>query len=183
MTAQVAMIGDLRDLRTKLKEQSGLMSREFKRVESEKKERDDERKRIVLEGLKAALKTLHDMDSDLVKEMKSEVYDKKEAIENLERKVAGLIKSVKSSEEEDEEVMRKAIKELTDDVAGLQLEQFSRLVWPRNYKCLHFPMSSCFELSVSSSPMDLAQAFKQVADVVLDQLLPTLYKKLIYLNR
>ena len=128
MSAQEAMIRDLKILRTYLKEQGVSLSRRFKRLESEKKERDDERKRIVLERLKAALKTLHDMDSELVKEMKSEVYDKKEAIENLEEKVASLIKSSNSSED-DEEAMRE-FKELTDKVAGLQLEQFSRLVWP-----------------------------------------------------
>ena len=128
MSAQEAMIRDLKILRTNLKEQGVLLSRRFKRLELEKKERDDERKRIVLERLKAALKTLRDMDSELVKEMKSEVYDKKEAIENLEEKVASLIKSSNSSED-DEEAMRE-FKELTDEVAGLQLEQFSRLVWP-----------------------------------------------------
>ena len=129
MSAQAAMIQDLKILRTNLKEQGVLLSRRFKRLELEKKERDDERKRIALERLKAALKTLHDMDSDLVKEMKSEVYDKKEAIENLEEEVASLIKSAKSSED-DEEEMRERVEKLSSDVADLQLEQFSRLVWP-----------------------------------------------------
>ena len=126
--AKAEMIGDLKDLRTKLKEQSCLLSRGFKRVESEKEERDNERKKIVLEGLKAALKRLHEVDSELVKEIKSEVFDKKQAIENLEEKVASLIKAMKSSAEEEEEEMRATIKELTDEVASLQLEQFSRLV-------------------------------------------------------
>ena len=166
MSAQEAMIRDLKILRTNLKEQGVLLSRRFKRLELEKKERDDERKRIVLERLKAALKTLHDMDSDLVKEMKSEVYDKKEAIENLEEEVASLIKSAKSSED-DEEEMRERVEKLSSDVADLQLEQFSRLVWPIIYDDLHFPLSSCLELGVSSSPEELAKAFKQVADFVL----------------
>ena len=126
--AQAAMIGDLRDLKIKLKEQGLLISRGFKKMESEKKVRDDRRKEIVLEVLKASLKTLHDIDSELVKEIKSEVYDKKEAIENLDEKLTRFIKSVKSSEAEDEEWMRAAVKELTDNVAALQLEQFSRLV-------------------------------------------------------
>ena len=126
--AQAAMIGDLRDLRNKLREQGLLISRGFKKMESEKKVRDDRRKEIVLEVLKASLKTLHDIDSELVKEIKSEVYDKKEAIENLDEKLTRFIKSVKSSEAEDEEWMRAAVKELTDNVAALQLEQFSRLV-------------------------------------------------------
>jgi len=150
MTCKAAMVRDLKDLRTKLKEQGSLLSRGFKRMESEKKERDDERKRIVLEGLKAALKTLHDTDSDLVKEMKSEVYDKKEAIENLEQEVASLIKLVRSSEEENEEVMRGDVKKLTEQVAGLQLEQFS----------------GCLELSVSSSPKPLADAFKKAESCI-----------------
>ena len=166
MTFQSDMIRDLRDLRKKLKEHGDLLSRGFKQLESEKKERDDERKRIVLQGLKAALKTLHDMDSELVKEMKSEVYDKKEAIENLEEEVASLIKSAKSSED-DEEEMRERVEKLSSDVADLQLEQFSRLVWPIIYDDLHFPLSSCLELGVSSSPEELAKAFKQVADFVL----------------
>ena len=126
--AQAAIIGDLRDLKIKLKEQGLLISRGFKKMESEKKARDDRRKEIVLEVLKASLKTLHDIDSELVKEIKSEVYDKKEAIENLDEKLTRFIKSVKSSEAEDEEWMRAAVKELTDNVAALQLEQFSRLV-------------------------------------------------------
>lgn len=166
MSAQAAMIQDLKILRTNLKEQGVLLSRRFKRLELEKKERDDERKRIALERLKAALKTLHDMDSELVKEMKSEVYDKKEAIENLEEEVASLIKSAKSSED-DEEEMRERVEKLSSDVADLQLEQFSRLVWPIIYDDLHFPLSSCLELGVSSSPEELAKAFKQVADFVL----------------
>ena len=166
MSAQAAMIQDLKNLRTNLKEQGVLLSRRFKRLELEKKERDDERKRIALERLKAALKTLHDMDSELVKEMKSEVYDKKEAIENLEEEVASLIKSAKSSED-DEEEMRERVEKLSSDVADLQLEQFSRLVWPIIYDDLHFPLSSCLELGVSSSPEELAKAFKQVADFVL----------------
>ena len=166
MSAQAAMIQDLKNLRTNLKEQGVLLSRRFKRLELEKKERDDERKRIALERLKAALKTLHDMDSELVKEMKSEVYDKKEAIENLEEEVASLIKSAKSSED-DEEEMRERVEKLSSDVADLQLEQFSRLVWPIIYDDLHFPLSSCLELGVSSSPEELTKAFKQVADFVL----------------
>ena len=137
--AQAAMIGDLRDLRNKLKEQGLLISRGFKMIESEKKARDDRRKEIVLEVLKASLKTLHDIDSELVKEIKSEVYDKKEAIENLDEKLTRFIKSVKSSEAEDEEWMRAAVKELTDNVAALQLEQFSRLVcWLADSVFLHF---------------------------------------------
>ena len=134
--AQAAMVGDLRELKKKLKEQSGLLSRGFKRVESEKKERDERRKEIVLDGLRAALKKLHGMDSDLVKEMKSEVYDKKEAAENLEEKIASLIKSVKSSEEEDEDTMRAGVKELADQVDDLNLEQFSRLVQLIHYYLL-----------------------------------------------
>ena len=126
--AQAAMIADLRDLKNKLREQGLLISRGFKNMESEKKARDDRRKEIVLEVLKASLKTLHDIDSELVKEIKSEVYDKKEAIENLDEKLTRFIKSVKSSEAEDEEWMRAAVKELTNNVAALQLEQFSRLV-------------------------------------------------------
>ena len=142
--AQAAMVGDLRELKKKLKEQSGLLSRGFKRVESEKKERDERRKEIVLDGLRAALKTLHVGDSDLVKEMKSEVYDKKEAAENLEEKIASLIKSVKSSEEEDEDTMRAGVKELADQVDDLNLEQFSRLVQLINYYFLYFTI---FQLS------------------------------------
>ena len=171
MTFQSDMIRDLRELRKKLKEHGDLLSRGFKQLESEKKERDDERKRIVLQGLKAALKTLHDMDSDFVKEMKSEVYDKKEIIGNLEEEVANLIKSVNSSEEEDEGTMRKALtnlmKDVAEKVADLQLEQFARLVWSLNYNFLHFPMSSCLVVGVSSSPKELATTFKQVADFVL----------------
>ena len=142
--AQAAMVGDLRELKKKLKEQSGLLSRGFKRVESEKKERDERRKEIVLDGLRAALKNLHGVDSDLVKEMKSEVYDKKEAAENLEEKIASLIKSVKSSEEEDEDTMRAGVKELADQVDDLNLEQFSRLVQLINYYFLYFTI---FQLS------------------------------------
>ena len=142
--AQAAMVGDLRELKKRLKEQSGLLSRGFKRVESEKKERDERRKEIVLDGLRAALKTLHSFDSDLVKEMKSEVYDKKEAAENLEEKIASLIKSVKSSEEEDEDTMRAGVKELADQVDDLNLEQFSRLVQLINYYFLYFTI---FQLS------------------------------------
>ena len=142
--AQAAMVGDLRELKKRLKEQSGLLSRGFKRVESEKKERDERRKEIVLDGLRAALKTLHGCDSDLVKEMKSEVYDKKEAAENLEEKIASLIKSVKSSEEEDEDTMRAGVKELADQVDDLNLEQFSRLVQLINYYFLYFTI---FQLS------------------------------------
>ena len=145
--AQGAIIGDLRELQKKLKEQGGLISRGFKKMESEKKARDERRKEIVLEGLKASLKTLHDMDSDLVKEIKSEVYDKKEAIENLDEKVTSFIKSVKSSEAEDEEWMRAAVKELTDNVAALHLEQFSRLVgWCGRFYCLTF---SCVPVVLS----------------------------------
>ena len=127
--AQAGMVGDLRELQKKLKEQGGLISKGFKRGESEKKERDQKRKEIVLEELKAALKTLHTIDSDLVKDMKSEVYDKKESIESIDEKVTSLIKSVKNSEVEDEKWMRAAVEELTKQVTELQLEQFSRLVW------------------------------------------------------
>ena len=165
--AQAAMVGDLRELKKKLKEQGSLLSRGFKRVEAEKKERDERRKEIVLEGLRATLKTLHDMDSELVKEMKSEVYDKKEAIENIEEKVTSFIKSAKSSDEEDEETMRAAIKELTEQVADLNLEQFTRLVCPVNYYSLNFPSFSSLQLSVSASPDHLAKAFKQVVASVL----------------
>ena len=42
--AQAAMVGDLRELKKKLKEQGSVLSRGFKRVESEKKERDERRK-------------------------------------------------------------------------------------------------------------------------------------------
>jgi len=148
--AQAAMVGDLRELKKKLKEQGSLLSRGFKKVESEKKERDERRKEIVLEVLRAALKGAHEVDSNLVKEIKSEVYDKKEAAENLEEKIVSLIKSVKSSEEEDEEMMKAGVKELTDQVDDLNLEQFS----------------SCLELSVSASPDPLAKAFKQVASCI-----------------
>ena len=139
--AQAAMVGDLRELQKKLKEQGGLISRGFKRVESEKEARDQKRKRIVLEELKAALKTLHEMDSQLVKDMKSEVYDKKEAIESIDEKVTSLIKSVKSSEEEDEECMRAAVEDLTKQVADLQLEQFSRLVCCSMNYCFQYQFS------------------------------------------
>ena len=115
-----------------------MMSKGFKRVESRKNEREEKRKELVLVELRAALKTLHEMDSELVKEMKSEVYDKKEAVENMDEKVKTLMKSVESSEEEEEELMRAAIKELTDQVAALQLEQFSGLVWSINLDFLHF---------------------------------------------
>ena len=133
--AQAAMVGDLEILKNKLKEQRVMMSKGFKRVESRKKEREEKRKELVLVELRAALKTLHEMDSELVKEMKSEVYDKKEAVENMDEKVKTLMKSVESSEEE---LMRAAIKELTDQVAALQLEQFSGLVWSINLDFLHF---------------------------------------------
>ena len=41
MSAQAAMIQDLKNLRTNLKEQGVLLSKRFKRLELEKKERDD----------------------------------------------------------------------------------------------------------------------------------------------
>jgi len=148
--AQAAMVGDLEILKNKLKEQRVMMSKGFKRVESRKKEREEKRKELVLVELRAALKTLHEMDSELVKEMKSEVYDKKEAVENMDEKVKTLMKSVESSEEEEEELMRAAIKELTDQVAALQLEQFS----------------GCLEFSVSTSPVPLAAAFKKVSSLI-----------------
>jgi len=154
MTFQSDMIRDLRESRKKLKEHGDRLSRGFKQLESEKKERDDERKRIVLQGLKGALKTLHDMDSDFVKEMKSEVYDKKEIIGNLEEGVENLIKSVNSSEEEDEGTMRKALtnlmKDVAEKVADLQLEQFA----------------SCLVVGVSSSPKELATTFKQAESCI-----------------
>lgn len=144
------MVGDLEELKKTLKNQVDVLSRICQKTESEKKARDDRRRKIMLEELKGTLKTLHVMDSELVMDMKSEVYDKKEAIENIDEKVTSLIKSAKSSDEEDENEMRAAIKELTEQVADLNLEQFS----------------SSLQLSVSASPDHLAKAFKQATSHV-----------------
>ena len=165
--AQASMVGDLEELKKTLKNQVDVLSRICQKTESEKKARDDRRRKIMLEELRGALKTLHVMDSELVMDMKSEVYDKKEAIENIDEKVTSLIKSAKSSDEEDENEMRAAIKELTEQVADLNLEQFSRLVCPVNYYSLNFPSFSSLQLSVSASPDHLAKAFKQVVAGVL----------------
>ena len=125
---QAAVVGDLEVLKNKLREQRVLISKGFKRVESGMKEREDKRKELVLVEMRETLKTLHEVDSELVKEMKSEVYDQKEAVEKMDEKVTTLIKLVESSEEQDKEWLRAAIKGLTSQVEALQLEQFSRLV-------------------------------------------------------
>ena len=131
--SQLAMLGQLAEISKKLKDQSVAISRGLKSVETEGKVRDEERKKIVIEGVRNALKRLHDKDSDLIKEMKSEVFDKKEDIASVEEEVSRLIKSVKSVKtSSEEEAMTRALDMLTAKVEDLAIEKLSRLIYSMN---------------------------------------------------
>ena len=128
MTEEAAMVGNLRDLRNKLDWWDDFICDGFKKAEAKKEERDVRRKTLVLAELKAWLKSLHTVDSELLKDIKHEVFDRREAIRLLRKEVVNLSKSMKSPGAEDYLAqMKRGFEEVTSkmDALNAELQGFS----------------------------------------------------------
>ena len=90
------MVGELRNLKNKLEMYDDVISDGFKKAEAKKEERDERRKLLVLAEVKSILKTLHSMDTEMLKEIKYEVCDRREEIRQLKVEVLNLLESAKS---------------------------------------------------------------------------------------
>ena len=122
------MVGKLRDLKNKLEMYDDVISDGFKKAEAKKEERDVRRKSLVLAELKAWLKSLHTVDSELLKDIKHEVFDRREAIRLLRKEVVNLSKSMKSPGAEDYLAqMKRGFEEVTSkmDALNAELQGFS----------------------------------------------------------
>ena len=89
------MVGELRNLKNKLEMYDDVISDGFKKAEAKKEERDEKRKLLVLAEVKSILKTLHSMDTEMLKEIKYEVCDRREEIRQLKVEVLNLLESAK----------------------------------------------------------------------------------------
>ena len=124
---QVAMVGTLKAMKKGLDRQKRAISDCFERAQEQKEERDQRRKKLVIDEVKAVLKRLHEEDTELLKELKNEAWDKCKSIEKIERELVNLAERVENCEAEDEEVMKRAVKVAEEEIIVLDIEQFQRL--------------------------------------------------------
>ena len=124
---QVALVGTLKAMKKGLDRQKMVISDCFERAQEQKEERDQRRKKLMINEVKAVLKRLHEEDTELLKELKNEAWDKCKAIEKIERELVNLAERVESCEEDDEEVMKRAVKVAEEEIIDLDIEQFQRL--------------------------------------------------------
>ena len=81
----------LRSLCTKLEAESNEMKEALKKLEQGRRERDEARKKLLLAEIKAVIATLHETDKNLIKDMKSEVFDKLRDISKVEKDAKDII--------------------------------------------------------------------------------------------
>ena len=124
---QVALVGTLKAMKKGLDRQKMVISDCFERAQEQKEERDQRRKKLMINEVKAVLKRLHEEDTELLKELKNEAWDKCKEIEKIERELVNLAERVENCEEEDEEVMKRAVKVAEEEIIDLDIEQFQRL--------------------------------------------------------
>ena len=161
---QVALVGTLKAMKKGLDRQKMVISDCFERAQEQKEERDQRRKKLMINEVKAVLKRLHEEDTELLKELKNEAWDKCKSIEKIERELVNLAERVESCEEEDEEVMKRAVKVAEEEIIDLDIEQFQRLPLVSLFPTLMLssPISRLFELNVSVSGASLSPAFQKV---------------------
>ena len=166
---QVALVGTLKAMKKGLDRQKMVISDCFERAQEQKEERDQRRKKLMINEVKAVLKRLHEEDTELLKELKNEAWDKCKSIEKIERELVNLAERVASCEEDDEEVMKRAVKVAEEEIIDLDIEQFQRLPLVSLFPTLMLssPISRLFELNVSVSGASLSPAFQMVCFHVL----------------
>ena len=166
---QVALVGTLKAMKKGLDRQKMVISDCFERAQEQKEERDQRRKKLMINEVKAVLKRLHEEDTELLKELKNEAWDKCKEIEKIERELVNLAERVENCEEEDEEVMKRAVKVAEEEIIDLDIEQFQRLPFVSLFPTLMLssPISRLFELNVSVSGASLSPTFQKVCFQVL----------------
>ena len=125
-SVKLELVNRLRALEANLKQQEDVLKTGVDHLEDGKKTRDIKRKEIMLNEVKKVLSNLHETDKNLVKELKSEVFDQLRAMNKVEKEVNKLIDTVKVTDNQDVSIMVEAVLEVQSKVEGLQLEHFSR---------------------------------------------------------
>ena len=125
-SVKLELVNRLRALEANLKQQEDVLKTGVDHLEDGKKTRDIKRKEIMLNEVKKVLSNLHETDKNLVKELKSEVFDQLRAMNKVEKEVNKLIETVKVTDNQDVTIMMEAVMEVQSKVEGLQLDHFSR---------------------------------------------------------
>ena len=125
-SVKLELVNRLRALQANLKRQEDVLKTGVDQLEDGKKSRDVKRKEIMLNEVKKVLSSLHETDKNLIKELKSEVFDQLRAMNKVEKEVNKLIETVKVTDNQDVTIMMEAVMEVQSKVEGLQLDHFSR---------------------------------------------------------
>jgi hypothetical protein len=125
-SAKLEVVNKLRALNNNLKYQEEQIQEGIDRMENEKKNRDIKRKEILLHEVKTVLASLHETDKKIVKDLKSDVFDQLRAMSKVQREVEKLLQEVKVTNNQDMDTMEEVVAEVTRQVDGLDLENFSR---------------------------------------------------------
>ena len=97
-----------------------------RQLEQGRRERDEARKKLLLAEIKAVIATMHETDKNLIKDMKSEVFDKLRDISKVEKDAKDIIDALKTTNEKDMDIVEDSVKELMKKVERLQVMQFNR---------------------------------------------------------
>jgi hypothetical protein len=125
-SVKLDVVNKLRALHNNLKQQEKQIQEGMDRLENERKQRDIRRKEILLHEVKTVLASLHETDRKLVKDLKSDVFDQLRAMSKVEREVLKLLEAVKVTNNQDMDTMAEVVGEVTRQVDGLDLDNFSR---------------------------------------------------------
>lgn len=119
-------VNKLRSLCTKLEAESTEMKEAIEELEQGRRERDEARKKLLLAEIKVVIATLHETDKSLIKDVKSEVFDKLRDISKVDKEAKTIISILKTTDEKDMDMVKGGVEELMRKVESLQLIQFNR---------------------------------------------------------
>ena len=94
---RAALLNKLTSLQDKLRAHKVLIETTVDKLDNEKGERDLRRREILLQESKQVLSSLHESDEKMVKELKSEAFDKLRAVRKAKNETARLLEGMEDA--------------------------------------------------------------------------------------
>ena len=94
---RAALLNKLTSLQDKLRAHKVLIETAVDKLDNEKGERDLRRREILLQESKQVLSSLHESDEKMVKELKSEAFDKLRAVRKAKNETARLLEGMEDA--------------------------------------------------------------------------------------
>ena len=94
---RAALLNKLTSLQDKLRAHKVLIEAAVDKLYNEKGERDLRRREILLQESKQVLSSLHESDEKMVKELKSEAFDKLRALRKAKKETARLLEGMEAA--------------------------------------------------------------------------------------